>query len=1050
METLYAADNRKKFDAVFASPGALYRDTPFWAWNCDLDPEELKRQIRVFKEMGMGGFHMHARTGLGTPYLSPEFMERVKECVGTAKELDMLAWLYDEDRWPSGAAGGLVTRDPKFRARHLLFTPEKREAAPDAANDNSGRFLAAYSVKLDASGALESYRRLGEDDEPEAGAGKFYAYLIVAEPHPWFNDQTYVDTLNPKAIEKFVDVTYEAYFKAVGGEFDRTVPAIFTDEPQFTRKSALKFAQEKRDAVFPFTDDLPETYREAYGADLLDTFPEVIWELPDGKYSLARYRYHDHVSERFASAFADTIGNWCEKHDIRFSGHMMEEGSLESQTCALGEAMRSYRSFQLPGIDMLCDAYEFSTAKQAQSASRQFGRGGVLSELNGVTDWDFDFKGHKGHGDWQAALGVTVRVPHLSWLSMGGEAKRDYPASISYQSPWYKKYPIIADHFARVNTAMTRGRARVRVAVVHPVESYWLAYGPQDMTAGKREMLHETFESLIHWLLHGLVDFDFVAESLLPELSPVQLGKTFIVGEMGYDVVIVPPTLTLRGSTLERLEKFQAAGGRVIFAGDVAVCCDAVESDRAKKLAEKSETIPFTRNAVLTAVNNLRDVAVIRSADGYPMDKLLYQMREEGADRYLFLVNTERLGLARDVIVKVRGSWQVEYLDTMTGESKPVAGRQENGWTLFDYAIYPHGHLLVKLTPSDECKGERIGTPLLTDAQAEAATEAHLSGTIPVSLDEPNVLLLDRPKWRMAGDAEWQPAEEILRLDNKVRARLGQRERGGHIVQPWVYGKSTEVLGTLELAYTIETLIDVESPLFAMEEPDNAELFLDGVKVPFEDNGYWTDRSLRTGFLPKLTAGTHELVVKIAYTRSGNVERCFLLGDFGVELRGDTARIVEPVRELVWGDVTRQGLPFYGGNITYHCKFMQYEAEKLLLRIPSRVTSMPDSLNNGVAAREVPLGGYRGVLVSAALDGKPAGELAFAPYQCELGEVAKGEHTLDLTLYGSRVNSAGSVHLTFRVRWAGPGAWRTEGDMFSYDYQVQPFGITAAPRLLKK
>lgn len=379
-------------------------------------------------------------------------------------------------------------------------------------------------------------------------------------------------------------------------------------------------------------------------------------------------------------------------------------------------------------------------------------------------------------------------------------------------------------------------------------------------------------------------------------------------------MVIVPPTLTLRGSTLERLEKFQAAGGRVIFAGDVAVCCDAVESDRAKKLAEKSETIPFTRNAVLTAVNNLRDVAVIRSADGYPMDKLLYQMREEGADRYLFLVNTERLGLARDVIVKVRGSWQVEYLDTMTGESKPVAGRQENGWTLFDYAIYPHGHLLVKLTPSDECKGERIGTPLLTDAQAEAATEAHLSGTIPVSLDEPNVLLLDRPKWRMAGDAEWQPAEEILRLDNKVRARLGQRERGGHIVQPWVYGKSTEVLGTLELAYTIETLIDVESPLFAMEEPDNAELFLDGVKVPFEDNGYWTDRSLRTGFLPKLTAGTHELVVKIAYTRSGNVERCFLLGDFGVELRGDTARIVEPVRELVWGDVTRQGLPFYGGQ----------------------------------------------------------------------------------------------------------------------------------------
>ena len=35
------------------------------------------------------------------------------------------------------------------------------------------------------------------------------------------------------------------------------------------------------------------------------------------------------------------------------TGHMMEEPTLKSQTAALGEAMRSYRSFQLPGIDML-------------------------------------------------------------------------------------------------------------------------------------------------------------------------------------------------------------------------------------------------------------------------------------------------------------------------------------------------------------------------------------------------------------------------------------------------------------------------------------------------------------------------------------------------------------------------------------------------------------------------------------------------------------------------------------------------------------------------
>ena len=44
------------------------------------------------------------------------------------------------------------------------------------------------------------------------------------------------------------------------------------------------------------------------------------------------------------------------------TGHMMEEPTLLSQTSALGEAMRSYRKFGLPGIDMLCNHIERSTA----------------------------------------------------------------------------------------------------------------------------------------------------------------------------------------------------------------------------------------------------------------------------------------------------------------------------------------------------------------------------------------------------------------------------------------------------------------------------------------------------------------------------------------------------------------------------------------------------------------------------------------------------------------------------------------------------------------
>ena len=124
----------------------------------------------------------------------------------------------------------------------------------------------------------------------------------------------------------------------MGEDFGKSIPAIFTDEPQFSMKDCLEFAEDKRRVELPFTDDFDDTYRETYGESILDHLPELFWELPEGKVSQARYRYHDHLSERFASAFADTIGKWCEEHGIMLTGHMMEEDSLWSQTRALGIA----------------------------------------------------------------------------------------------------------------------------------------------------------------------------------------------------------------------------------------------------------------------------------------------------------------------------------------------------------------------------------------------------------------------------------------------------------------------------------------------------------------------------------------------------------------------------------------------------------------------------------------------------------------------------------------------------------------------------------------
>ena len=1015
--------------ALFRHPTSEYRGTPFWSWNSLLTADELCRQIDVMREMGLGGFHMHVRTGLKNEYMSEEFLSLVRACVDKARQEKMLAWLYDEDRWPSGAAGGLVTKDEAYRARCLLFTNAYTDT-PYTSDDSSSRggrsgqgtLLACYDVKLNADGSLASYKRIGADDAAEGG--KWYAFLEVSRPSSWYNGQTYVDTLNKAAIERFVAVTHEQYKNAVGDAFDETVPAIFTDEPQFSRKETLQnsIVQENTDVTLPWTDKVPQLYSEAYGADILDTLPELFWDLPDSAPSLHRYRYHDFIAELFASSFADTVGTWCRENGIALTGHLMEEPSLHSQCHALGEAMRSYRGFDLPGIDMLCNSHELTTAKQAQSAVHQFGYEGMLSELYGVTGWDCDFRTYKHQGDWQAALGVTVRVPHLSWYAMGGEAKRDYPASIHYQSPWYRKYSVVEDHFARVNTALTRGKPVVRVAVVHPIESFWLHWGPNDRSALLRESLDERFRNVTEWLLEGSIDFDFISESLLPTQCAAG-GAPLHVGKMAYDAVVVPGCETLRGTTIERLEAFRKAGGKLIFMGDAPTLCDAVPSERGKDLFARSQCIDFSRAALLTALEDMRTVT-LRYADGRLTDRLIYQLRQDNDCRWLFVCfdkepDNKDIDEGVDVRIALDGVWSPELYDTADGSISPIAAQYRDGQTYIPRRLYGYDSLLLRLTAGQ------------SSAAAEPARDlpegAYLPGEAAYSLSEPNVLLLDTAEYKLSGDADYAPREEMLRLDNRVRARLGMRMRGGNIVQPWVTGESDPV-DELTLRFTFESEIDYAGAYLALEEPDKAlSIRFNGAEVDKTCTGNYVDISIFKVALPPIRRGKNVLEVTYAFSDSVSIENMFILGGFGVSLRGREAMITALPETVAFGDLTRQAFPFYGGNITYKCKAVS-KGGTLTLRAPV----------------------YRGAIIAVKVDGKDAGDIVYPPYVLSVSGLADGEHDVDFTLYIHRFNTFGPVHLVNEHEgWQGPGAWRSDGANWSYEYVLRRTGILAAPAVLE-
>ncbi|MBP1754284.1 MAG: hypothetical protein H6Q59_682 [Firmicutes bacterium] len=856
--------------------------------------------------------------------------------------------------------------------------------------------------------------------------------MVVSGDHPWFNNQAYVNSLDKKAIECFIEQTHQKYYEVLGDEFGKSIPAIFTDEPQFSHKQTLGYAEEKKEVSIPYTDDLEETFRKEYGHSLLNSLPELFWELGDEKFSVIRYQYHDHICERFASAFADTIGSWCREHNIMLTGHMMEEPTLASQTAALGEAMRSYRSFDLPGIDMLCDWRELSTAKQAQSASHQYGRNGVLSELYGVTNYTFDFRGHKLQGDWQAALGVTVRVHHLAWTSMAGEAKRDYPASIGYQSPWYKEYHYIEDYFARVNTALTRGKAKVRIGVIHPIESFWLYWGNEEQTGGIRREMDEKFYNLTHWLLFGLLDFDFISESLLTtqgkEITDTAKLK---VGEMAYDVILVPNMITIRSTTLEILKQFAAQGGKIIFTGSIPELVDALPSKGGSDLAQTCTLIPFSQYTLLRELETYRLLDILDER-GNRSENIIYQLRQEGEDCWLFLSHVMKsknpdIPQEEKLTISIEGTFIPVWYDALTGDIKTIPYTHQGNRTVIHHSMYEHDSLLLKLESCEEKNNDHLSVNTL-QALGTEEVEIRIPDSVTVRLAEPNVVLLDMAEAKL-DDGEWQEKDEILRIDNKFRELLGYPLRMEALAQPWINQKAEIIEHTIFLRYTIMSRISGVDVNLGLEHSSDCTVTFNGISVSGAKVGWYVDRDIDVIELGSLMEGRNIIEVSMPFFTGQNVEAMYLLGDFGVRLSGCMAVIEEPVHSLNFGDSSAQGLAFYGGNIEYDIPIIVTQQGELTIQANY----------------------FRSPVLKVEMDGETKGLIAFAPYSLSLGQVENGTHILKITAFGNRMNTFGALHLCDRSEiWCGPNAWRAKGSMWSYEYQITPTGILKKPVLTQE
>ncbi len=1025
MASLRGVTDQMRYEQ-FLNPPLECRAISFWALNGNLQARELERQLDYFKSMGLAGACLHARSGLQTPYLSRRWFNLMGSCINHARRRGMIIWLYDEDRYPSGSAGGMVTRRKEFRQKRLRL-----EYQSTAERGDDDAVLAWFAISGKPNW-LDSYRRIQDPAERRAGE-RAVSFRVCDSPfNPWFNGYTYLDTMSPSATKAFIESTYEPYRRVFGREFGKTIEGIFADEPGYGPTLGKWWGdfidgyKEVEQREIPWTASLPERFRERYGYDLLDRLPEVYWDFRRVPASSARYQYHSLIASLLCNSFCRTIGRWCYRAGIKFLGHVLSEETPSSQTNVVGAAMPMYEHFDIPGVDVLtAHCRDYDTVIQCASVANQMGRKWVLSETLGATGWNFTLEGHKSLTDWQMALGVNRRCLHLSFYTMAGAAKRDYPASISFQSAWSPHYKQVEDYCARITAVLSKGKPVRPVLVIHPIESTWLRYRTGWSEATDIKRLDQNLASLRDWLLALGIGFDYADEDQLGRWGRiVNAGdETKLAVRLAqYRVVVVPPLLTIRSTTLQKLERFRAGGGRVIWLGRTPDFVDAMESDEALDFAECCERVTFRKGDVAKALSPVADVR-LHLVNGAPT--VLHHLRRQNNRCTLFICNTSEMKPIKKFDIEVAARGHVEDWNPASGERFKVPTVQDGRFLRFKTELPPSGSKMFVVNPRPARQLEQ--RPQWREVRCQTPGNSGWD----YRLSEGNPLVLDFVSVRI-GDGRWTESMEVLRADRWVRQKLGWKPRSYFEVQPWKQrsrrGKSYPV--QVKSSFRIDGSPPKSLILAAELIRGERSLAFNGTALnPAYTTKGWVDSCFRQFKIDSglLRDGRNEVLLTLDYETRSGLEAAYVLSDGGVKIGRREATLSDRPQTLKIGDVTRQGLPFYGASISY------VRNVQLAPRAGERVF--------------VNLARWAGSCAIIHLDGKEVGKILWRPYEVELPQVAAGTHELTIEIILGRGNTFGPLHVREMPVWHGPFEWETEGARWQNTYNLAPSGLLGAPEI---
>ncbi len=963
----------------------------FWAWNETMDDASISERIKEFYEQGFQGFFMHSRGGLLTPYLSDEWFHACRTAADIAKKYNMKAWIYDEDGWPSGFAGGLVNSlGDEFRSKYIKFTYDKKP-----------------------ENLIASFRRERDNYVPcRPEDANLWAYYSV-EPN-------YVDLLSHKVTKAFIKFTHERYKKELGDRLGDSVPGFFTDEPQYFGEG------------YPYSLEFEEYFKKRNGYSYKDKLYYLLDEFSGEAVYDYRKDYWNTIQEMMNENFFKQIYEWCEINHVIFTGHCPGEDSLIQQVGSTAGVMPKYKHMQMPGIDHLGRRItSILLTKQVTSIAKQTGRKKIISETFGCAGWNIPFEEQCYIWGWQAAAGINIPCLHIGAHSIRGIRKRDYPAFYSYQEPWWEKFNHISKWMSGINYKMTLGRWMEDVLVISPMQSIYCCH-TKPLSEHEKE-LASSYRCLCDNLTEIQVGFDIGDEAVLKEDGLVN-ENTIQIGNCSYHYVIVSKSIILSEATWSLLRGFYKNGGKIIFTDRTPEIVGDEDTDWIKKCPVIQNSSRFWYkyfsfiqfNRLLTVY----DKSGFEIAHGL---NVAVKLDQDVVRAYIWNYIADS---NRELVISIPGQKSVYLVDPETLSRKKIESYFGENDTIVPIEISNYQSLLLEAENSSD------------KAESKKGYRKSEIPLIDISCCSDNVLTIDYASYSLDGDkySKFLPIVKMHPLIYKDLANTAQNliytkyEFSSEMTESEVLYAAIEDKDCIDVIFNGKSIYETAGDWYIDK---GIHKYCLG-KARKGQNTIIVIYQLQKHNVQNVDGLFETEVNRFFYPVEP--EAIYILGSFGVGQKGEVfknrthIRVKNPdfylkdrVKIQDLSDVTPQGLWFYRGNIKADLKIIWDGAEYKYIRFKNPKAACVEVIGNSE---------------SALLYTSPY-EIKITEF------LIKGENTISVILHGTNRNIFGPHHhIKGENNFVGCNTFKgirgyedsivnydlTQEDTWTDEYSFVPFG----------